>query len=230
MKHIIFHPPKDEQKTIEIRASQLNSFINPSPYEFTNLDNKVETMNLWDRYHSIVQYTMLMWIDKWVDIAMRHQKELEILSPFVREKEYRWFMDWWMEQIIEIASQYKCNYIEEKRQCIIDFSWYQVNLSWTSDADCDNIEYKWKNYWVIIDIKSSWSKWSQDKANEERQKYYYVFLKCMNEWLDWCKFSYHIYTKQRRVQHQTFDYYITKEEAESVLKWDLKFYLMSLSE
>ena len=230
MKHIVFHPPKEEQKIIEIRASQLNSFLNPSPYEFTSLDNKVETMNLGDRYHSIAQYTMLMWQEKGVEIAMRHMEELERLAPFVRIKEYEWFMNWWMEQLIEYASEYKCNYIEEKRQCIIDFSGYVVNLSWTSDADCDNIEYNGGQYGVMIDIKSAWSKWKEEKAAEERQKYYYTYLKCVNEWLDWCKFSYHIYTKQRRVQHQVFDFYITKEEAEKVTKTDLKYYLMSLGE
>jgi len=34
--------------------------MNPSPYEFKDMDNKVEVMNLGDRYHSISQSTMLM--------------------------------------------------------------------------------------------------------------------------------------------------------------------------
>ena len=77
----------------------------------------------------------------------------------------------------------------------------------------------------MIDIKSAWSKWSQDKADSERQKYYYAFLKCELEWLEEVKFNYFILTKQKKVQLQWFEYTITKEEARNILKSDLKHYI-----
>jgi hypothetical protein len=217
----------------------LNQYLNPSPYEFKDMDNKVECMWLGDRFHSCLQATMLMWRDKWLRTANRHIKELENMMPFTREKEVEFFIRWWAHQLVDYVCEefrdpmtdvnsdwFVCEYVEEKRQIIIDFSWYKINFSWTSDADLASIMYEWQERWHMKDIKSAWSKWSQEKADSERQKYYYVFLKCILEWLPWCRFDYDIYTKQKKVQHQSFTYYITKEEAEKVLKQDLKLFIL----
>jgi hypothetical protein len=44
MKHIIFAEPKEQQVELELRSSMLNQYLNPSPYEFKDMDNKVECM------------------------------------------------------------------------------------------------------------------------------------------------------------------------------------------
>lgn len=228
MKHVVFVPAKETQIEIELRGSSLNWFMNPSPYEFPNVNAKAEVMNLWDRYHFIVQATMLMWEEHGKKIAQKHIDELKNLWPFHYEDQYRWFIWWGAMQLVELSKWYTCEYIEEKRQTLIDFSWYKINFSWTSDADGETITRDdWTKRWTMVDIKSSKWKWNETKADEERQKYYYTFLKCWNEWLDWCKFSYHVYTKQKKIQHQVFDYYITIEEAQQVLKQDLKMYILS---
>lgn len=246
MKHIVFTEPKEKQVEIELRCSMLNQYLNPSPFEFKDMDNKVECMNLWDRYHSVYQATILLWKDKWIKCYERHVRELKNMMPFIREKEMQWFMEWGM-QIIEHACErfndptnqleknedkLYCECVEEKRQIIIDFSWYKINMSWTSDADCGNLpidknDVDWvEERWHMIDIKSAWSKWTQEKADEERQKYYYTYLKCILEWLPWCRFDYHILTKQKKIQFQEFTYFITLEEAEKVLKQDLKLFIL----
>lgn len=227
MKHLVFHPPKKEQILIEQRCSALNVFTNPMDFERPNHDMKAETMTMWDRIHDIVQYTMMMWEEKWLEVVEQHIKELKTLWPYHYEDQYRWFTTWSAYQYVELAKQYTCQKIEQKRTAIIDFSWYQVYFSWSSDAEDKNIDVWWDTYGQIVDIKSSRAKWKQEQADNERQKYYYTLLKCFYEWLDWCKFSYNIYTKQKTVQHQVFEYLISYEEAFNVTKNDLKFYIMS---
>lgn len=236
MKHIVFAPLKENYETIHIRSSELNSYVNPSPYWFPNEDSRAECMNLWDRIHDIVQYTMLMWEDKWHQIADKHIKELEFLWPFEREKEFRWFTKA-AHNYVELSKHKRCSYIECKRQIIIEYSWYLIIFSWQSDADDDEV-LNYDSYRMdrgceidtIIDIKSAWSKRDDTKANLERQKYYYSWLKWVYSWNENdIRFRYDIYTKQATPQAQEFEFIIPFKTAEMYLKNDLRAFLTAKS-
>ena len=216
MKHITFIPLKEEYEDVSIRCSELNSYLNPSPYEFTNSDSRAECMSMGDMIHDISQYTMLMWEDKWHECAEEHIKEVRNNMPYVREKEYEWFM-WAAHQYVELVKHLRCDKIEQKRTVIIEYSWYKVTFTWTSDCDV---------VWGMYDIKSAWSKWKEDKALEERQKYYYSFLRNARQWTqEDTRFKYIILTKQKKPQIQEFDFVIPYSEAEMYVRQDLKTFL-----
>lgn len=217
MKHIVFVPLKEEYEDVSIRSSELNSYLNPSPYEFTNTDSRAECMSIGDYIHEISQYTMLMWEDKWHECADKHIAEVSANWPYERAKEYEWFL-WAAHQYVELVKHLRCSYIEQKRTTIIEYSWYKVTFSWTSDCDID--------MYTMYDIKSAWSKWSEDKAKSERQKYYYAWLKNVRQWTENdTNFKYVILTKQKKPQIQEFDFVIPFKEAEKYVKADLKVYL-----
>ena len=153
MKHIIFVPLKEEYEDVSVRSSELNSYLNPSPYEFTNTDSRAECMSVGDMIHEIAQYTMLMWEDKWHECVDKHIAEVKANWPYEREKEYEWFL-WAAHQYVELVKHLRCSYIEQKRTTIIEYSWYKVTFSWTSDCDID--------MYTMYDIKSAWSKWSDE--------------------------------------------------------------------
>lgn len=239
MKIIEFAPLKEEAEDIQVRCSSLNSYLNPVMYTAKTLWAWMESTNLWDRIHNIVQMTMLFnqikdqewnwyWDTMWYIIADKHKAEVIDSKPWFRENEMKWFAEW-AEQYADLVKWESCEAIETKRSCIIQFSWFQIEFSWTSDLDYSNFEQDGKKWWWMDDIKSSTGKWSQEKADEARQKYYYTWLKCISEGLEWCKFRYMILTRQKKAQKQIFEYYITKEEAEKVLYDDLKIYLTDLA-
>lgn len=216
MKHIVFAPLKEEFETIRLRSSEINSFLNPSPFAFTSFDSEIECFWYGDILHTIYQHTMLWWYDKWMIVANDYMNIIKNNWPYIREKEYRWIENA-IPSIVMEASKYTCDTIEQKLSVIIDYSWYQVWFSWTSDAQSD---------YTIIDIKSSSGKWTQDKADEQRQKYYYAWLYNVARWTERnVKFAYHVVTKQKTPQFQIFEYDIEFSKADEYVRNDLKLYL-----
>lgn len=214
MKHIIFAPLKEEYVDISIRASELNSYMNPSPYEFTDSDSRAECMREGDIIHNIAQYSMLMWKDKWVQCASDMLEQINNMWDYVRTKEYE-RLKWAIHEYADLVEWKTCDYIEQKRQVIIEYSWYKVTFSWTSDAELGSN--------IIIDLKSAWSKRKQEKADSERQKYYYAWLKNVARGTeDTIEFRYYILTKQKKPQFQEFIYHIDFKTAERYVKNDLK--------
>lgn len=216
MKRIIFSPLKEDYKLIQVRSSQLNNFFNESQYKFTSTDAHIEVMLLWDKIHDIVQYTMLMWEEKWHERAEMHIKEVENMWPFVKDSEWRWFIKS-AHQYVELSKQYTVDCIEQKRQLLIEYSWYLVWFSGQTDWEL------WFN--IGRDIKSSAKKRDDERAYLEKQKYYYTRLKCLFEWWEYLDYYYDIYTKQLKPQHQSFHFHITMDNAEQVVKNDLRVFL-----
>ena len=214
-------------KEISIRASELNWYLNPSMFHSKTLGKWLEVTNLWDRIHMMVQMAMLVSEEAWREETRRNVEEINRWTPWYRETEMKWFT-WAAQSYIDLLPRkedksllYKARNIETKRVVIINYMWYAIWFSWTADIDLYN---EW-NKWTMIDVKTSWGKWKQEWADEQRQKYYYTYLKCMIEWLEWCTFKYWVLTRQKNPQFQEFEYYITKEEAEQVLKDDLTLFI-----
>lgn len=243
MKIVTFAPLKDIVKDIYIRCSSLNSALNPAMYEAKTLWAGMESTDLGDRIHNIIQVAKTQWWAKALKVAERHKAQILDNQPWFRENEMKWFADnaeqyipfaydeEITKEIAEMWADENCTGIETKRCIIIEYSGYRIALSWTSDLDYENeVREDGSVWWWMDDIKSSTGKWSQEKADEQRQKYYYTFLKCAAENLDWCRFRYMVVTRQKKAQKQIFEYYITKEEAEKVLKDDLRIYLTMLSQ
>lgn len=217
MKKTIFIPLKEDYEEISIRASELNSYVNPCQFEQKNMESQAETFSLWDRVHDIAQYTMLMWLEKWLECAQKHREEVINCMPYIRFKEYEWFL-WAADQYAHLVCNMKLDYIETKRTSIIEYSWYNVYFTWTSDWE------EWRT--TMIDIKSAWSKWNEEKALSERQKYYYSWLKNTSRWTqDDILFKYIVLTKQKKPQLQVFEFVVPFVEAETYMKSDLKSYL-----
>lgn len=224
----VFWDLKEWYKEIELRSSMLNSFLNPSPFEFTNTNSKAECMSIWDSVHHIMQNTMLVWIESWLFLAKECRHILQCMSPHER-KEMKFIIDN-LEEYANIAERFTrenwmIDAMETKYQTMIECSWYLVNFSGTMDAVICNNEP------VIIDIKTSWSKRDQYKADWQRQKYYYAYLyNAVRKQNLPIKFIYLVVTKQKKVQVQQFEYIISFEDAERITKADMRTYLTHITD
>lgn len=219
MKIIEWSPYSDTNKDMNIRCSELNWYFNPMMYAPKTLGHWLEAANLWDRIHDVMQHTLLINKERWYKVADRHIAQVNDSTPRFREKEMRWFAEGaynYVDMCADVAEC--CDTIETKRVVIISYKWFNIGFSGTSDLDYENIS-EWVGW--MDDIKSCSSKRQQEKADEQRQKYYYTWLKCVTEWLDSCKFRYVIATRQKKPQLQIFEYMITKEEAEAIVKDDI---------
>lgn len=221
---------RDDYEEIDLRWSMLNAFMNPSPFSFPSSQSKDECMIIWDAVHHIIQNTLLVWIDSWYNMCKEQSIILQNLKPWVREKEL-----WWVvSNLYEYANIAHNNIIplygnmdamETKYQLQIECSWYLVNFSWTMDL----IKYNYQWIPLIIDIKTSWSKWNNSKHDEQRQQMYYAYLyNAVRKTQDNIRFVYLVVTKQKKVQYQIMEKIITYEEAKKVLMDDIKIYLTNL--
>lgn len=220
-------PLKEDFETISVRCSELNAFVNPSPFAFTSEESRAETMLIWHSVHHIMQNTMLVWIDSWNTMAMNVRSILVNAQPYKRDKEMAWVCENLYTYAIlanEFAERYgKIDAMEVHNEMMLECSWYLVNFSGTMDG----VIFQWREWMpVIVDIKTAWAKRKQEKADEERQKYYYAYIYNVCRWTrEDIKFVYLVVTKQKKVQQQIFEYTIPYDDAEFFVTRDLKFFL-----
>jgi hypothetical protein len=221
----VFWELKPDYQEIDIRSSMLNADINPSPFSFTNTNSKAECLWVWDMVHHIMQNTMLIGLDSWYNIANECKLLLSNMQPYERNELK--FVESNLFEYAHIAQQFTDEYwmidaMETKYQTMIECSWYLVTFSWT--MDCVIFDKDWAP--IIIDIKTSWSKRDDFKAESQRQKYYYAYLyNTVRRQRKPIKFIYLVVTKQKKIQKQIFEFEITYEEAERITKADLRSYL-----
>ena len=235
MKRLVFRPLKEEHQVIELSATQLQRELFPSPYTQDDPILMHETFTHWDRVESIVQETM-----RWN--SQSEAKELwykradyisSIIDPDLyktTEKKKDWiFFKEWARKYVDLTIEHWIHEIDRdamnfRNKIEIECSWYLVIFTWEWDA------VKHKEAWW--DVKTAWSKRSDEKYATMRQRYYYplmdLFMNFWDEHNEVMWFQYRVYRKLKNPKLDIYTDLVTYQQCREILKKDLFIYLKTL--
>lgn len=227
-----FIPLKEDYKTIIVSVTEIEKALVPAPSFVQELEpkKKANTYRVWNLVENIVFANINQWADaaqRQIEIArsMMNPDRMKYYSSWgVEDKQFKWLYDG-LEQLIPLSKEYEAigmYDIRSLRSAVeIDYSGYKVILTWEIDWGMD-----WN---MLFDCKTA-----KKKRNEEEKRqlgcyqwrFYPWFQFLQHPDIDKIAFSYLIFTKQKKIQHQNITHIITRDEAENFVREKLYDYLL----
>lgn len=234
MLYYCFSPLKEDYKTIIVSVTEIEKALVPAPSFVTELEPKKRANTYW--VWNLVENIVFARINQWVEAA-QHQIEIarEMMNPermkyysssWVEDRQFSWLYDW-LEQLIPLAEKYEAigmYDIRNLRSAVeVDFSWYKIILTWEIDRGI--------NWSMLFDCKTAKKK--RDEAEKWQfgcfqWRFYPWFQFLQHPDIDSIAFSYLVFTKQKKIQHQNITHIITRDEAENFVKEKLYDYLLGV--
>lgn len=228
-----YYPLKEDYKTIIVSVTEIEKALVPTPSFVWELEPKKKANTFW--VGSLIEDIVWARIQYWQEAAMKqieicrkmmNPERMRYYSPsWVEDKQFRRVYDW-LEQIAESAWQYEALWLYDVRSlrsmAEIDFSWFKVILSGEIDF--------WFDGQALFDCKSSKKKRWNDKYELGcfQGRFYPWFQFLMHPEIEDISFSYLIWTKQAKPQHQNITNIITRKEADDFVKDKLYQYLLKV--
>lgn len=232
MLYHCFSPLKPNYKTIIVSVTEIEKALVPTPSFVWELEPKKKANTYW--VWNLVEDIVFARINNWVESAqhqiqiarsMMNKERMRYFSPsWVEDKQFSWLYDG-LEQLITLAEPYEAigKYdIRNLRSAVeIDRSWFKIILTWEIDWGID-----WE---MLFDCKTS-----KKLRNETEKRDFWCFQWRFYPWFQFLQhpeivdisFTYLVFTKQKKIQHQCITRYITREEAEQFVKEKLYDYLV----
>lgn len=227
-----FAPLKEDYKTIIVSVTEIEKALVPAPSFVTELEPKKKANTYW--VWNLVENIVFARINQWVEAA-QHQIEIarQMMNPermryysasWVEDKQFQWLYDW-LEQLIPLAEKYEAigmYDIRNLRSAVeVDFSWYKIILTGEIDRGV--------NWSMLFDCKTAKKKRDEKEKREGaafQGRFYPWFQFLQHPDIDSIAFSYLVFTKQKKIQHQNITHIITRDEAENFVKEKLYDYLL----
>lgn len=236
MLYYQFAPLKDDYKTIIVSVTEIEKALVPTPPFVQELEPKKKANTYW--IGNLVENIVFARINQWVEAA-QHQIEIarSMMNPErmkyysssgVLDSQFLWLYDW-LEQLIPLAEQYEAIWmydIRNLRSAVeVDFSGYKIIL--TGEID-------WGINWsMLFDCKTAKKKWNETEKRDfwcYQWRFYPWFQFLQHPDIDVIAFSYLVFTKQKKIQHQNITHIISRDEAEQFVKEKLYDYLVWVHE
>ena len=236
MLYYQFAPLKEDYKTIIVSVTEIEKALVPTPPFVGELEPKKKANTYW--VWNLVENIVFARINQWVDAA-QHQIEIarSMMNPermkyfsssWDEDKQFQRLYDW-LEQLIPLAEQYEAigmYDIRNLRSAVeIDFSGYKIIL--TGEIDW------WMDWSMLFDCKTAKKKWNGTEKRElwcYQWRFYPWFQFLQHPEIDAISFSYLVFTKQKKIQHQNITHIIKRDEAEQFVKEKLYDYLVWVHE
>lgn len=231
MLYHCFHPLKEDYETIILSVTELEKALNPTP-DFMQIKDKKKMANtFWvgNLVEDIVFRNIQYWEEettKQIELVRRmmNKERMKYYSPsWEEDKQFQFLYDW-LEQLIPLTETYKMPWaynIRNLRSAVeIDFSWYKVILTGEIDWGID-----WE---MLFDCKTAKAKWKEDEKWETwcyQARFYSWFQFLAHPDINLIPFSYLVFTKQKKIQHQCITKLMEREECEKFVKEKLIEYL-----
>ena len=231
-----FAPLKEDYKTIIVSVTEIEKALVPTPPFVGELEPKKKANTYW--IWNLVENIVFARINQWVDAA---QHQIEIARSMMNPERMKYFSSsWdedkqfqrlynWLEQLIPLAEQYEAigmYDIRNLRSAVeIDFSGYKIIL--TGEIDW------WMDWSMLFDCKTAKKKWNETEKRElwcYQWRFYPWFQFLQHPEIDVISFSYLVFTKQKKIQHQNITHIIKRDEAEQFVKEKLYEYLVWVHE
>lgn len=231
-----FAPLKEDYKTIIVSVTEIEKALVPTPPFVGELEPKKKANTYW--VWNLVENIVFARINQWVDAA-QHQIEIarSMMNPermkyfsssWDEDKQFQRLYDW-LEQLIPLAEQYEAigmYDIRNLRSAVeIDFSGYKIIL--TGEIDW------WMDWSMLFDCKTAKKKWNETEKRElwcYQWRFYPRFQFLQHPEIDAISFSYLVFTKQKKIQHQNITHIVKRDEAEQFVKEKLYDYLVWVHE
>lgn len=231
-----FAPLKDDYKTIIVSVTEIEKALVPTPPFVGELEPKKKANTYW--VWNLVENIVFARINQGVDAA-QHQIEIarSMMNPermkyfsssWEEDKQFRWLYDW-LEQLIPLSEQYEAigmYDIRNLRSAVeVDFSGYKIIL--TGEIDW------WMDWTMLFDCKTAKKKWNETEKRDfwcYQWRFYPWFQFLQHPDIDAIAFSYLVFTKQKKIQHQNITHIIKRDEAEQFVKEKLYDYLVWVHE
>lgn len=200
--------------SLELRATQLESFV-LNPYR-PEQDNTVqqETMSIWDIMHSYIQHLMM-----WNDYLDYHQIKLNtITNREIDLREYRDLALNWLPYFSVIEQAFKFKVVSK---------YFETFVQWTLDAYWAEFDYDSHNNMAIdtnlmYDLKFSWKRRAKQRVITAKQKIYYTYFTALT-FDDWSEkqFNYAIFTtKEKKPRLIIENFILNPRECEQIFLED----------
>lgn len=234
MLYYQFAPLKEDYKTIIVSVTEIEKALVPTPSFVQELEPKKKANTYW--VWNLVENIVFARINQWVEAA-QHQIEIarSMMNPErmkyysssgVEDKQFQRLYDW-LEQLIPLAEQYEAIWLYDIRSLRsaveVDYSWFKIILTWEIDWGMDwNALFDCKTAKKKRDEGEKWGEWCF------QWRFYPWFQFLQHPEIDSIAFSYLVFTKQKKIQHQNITHIITREEAEAFVKDKLYDYLLGV--
>lgn len=227
-----FAPLKENYETIIVSVTEIEKALVPTPAFVNELEPKKKANTYW--VWNLVENIVFARINQWVEAAQQQIKiarslmnpeRMRYFSPsWDEDKQFIWLYDW-LEQLLALSEPYEnigLYNIRNLRSAVeVDFSWYKVILSWEIDWGMD-----WE---MLFDCKTAKKKWNEVEKWDFgcfQWRFYPWFQFLAHPELDEIPFTYLVFTKQKKIQHQCITHYVKREEAEEFVRQKLYDYLL----
>lgn len=232
MLYHCFAPLKEEYKTIIVSVTEIEKALVPAPAFVWELEPKKKANTYW--VWNLVEDIVFANINQWAEAA-QHQIEIarQMMNPermkyysasWVEDKQFQRLYDW-LEQLIPLSAEYRMPWaydVRSLRSAVeVDYSWYKVVLTWEIDW--------WIDGEMLFDCKTAKKKRNEAEKRElwcYQGRFYPWFQFLQHPDIDKIAFTYLVFTKQKKIQHQAIAHIITRDEAESFVKDKLYQYLL----
>lgn len=231
-----FAPLKDDYKTIIVSVTEIEKALVPTPPFVQELEPKKKANTYW--IWNLVENIVFARINQWVEAA---QHQIEIARSMMNPERMKYYSSSgvldsqflrlydWLEQLIPLAEQYEAIWmydIRNLRSAVeVDFSGYKIIL--TGEID-------WGINWsMLFDCKTAKKKWNETEKRDfwcYQWRFYPWFQFLQHPDIDAIAFSYLVFTKQKKIQHQNITHIISRDEAEQFVKEKLYDYLVWVHE
>ena len=227
-----FAPLKEDYKTIIVSVTEIEKALTPTPSFVTELapKKKANTYRMGNLIENIIFANINQGEEaarKEIEICRRmmNPERMRYYSPsWVEDKQFQRLYDW-LDQLIPLSKQYEAiglYDIRNLRSAVeVDFSWYKVILTGEIDWWMDGV--------ALFDCKTAKKKRDEKEKRElecYQGRFYPWFQFLAHPEVDTISFSYLVFTKQKKIQHQNITHFVTKEEAEEFVKDKLYNYLL----
>lgn len=232
MQYFQFAPLKEDYKTIIVSVTEIEKALVPTPSFVQELEPKKKANTYW--VWNLVEDIVFARINQGVEAA-QHQIEIarKMMNPErmkyystsgVEDKQFTFLYEW-LEQLITLAAPYEARWkydIRNLRSAVeVDFSWFKVILTGEIDWGIDGE--------MLFDCKTSKTPWKEDEKRDfgcYQWRFYPWFQFLQHPELENIAFSYLVFTKQKKMQHQCITRIITRQEAEDFVRDRLYQYLL----
>lgn len=231
MLHKELRPLKENYETIVLSVTEIEKALCPSPFVCTDIKKSSNIFWAGSLVEQIVWATISKWRAFWIeqcDIIRRYmdKESMRYYSPKgTEDKQFQYLYDW-LEQIVEHVRPFEAQYdLRNYRMlCELDCSSYKVILSWELDW--------WMDWIAIWDCKTASKKWEENRWEAWcfQWRFYPFMMFLAHPEISEIMFTYWVFSKQRTIQFQRLEHYITREEAEKFVKEKIFEYLKMLKE
>lgn len=233
LKRIVFWKLKPNYKTIILRCTTIERFVNPPEFEVSNPVRMEDIFTMGSLVHEICHAIALgqdyspskKHLEVLRDTPQDYDDE-EMFKVIGKRKKEAWWILWNIQRYKDILfdndiiGNYKWH--EQTMRIEIECSWYLVILQGTFDFEHTNGE--------LWDYKTSAVLYTEEMVAKKRQKNYYTVLyNVFNDSYMDRYFNYLCLTKHKKAQSCVIKTHCDYEDSLSILKADLKSYLTYLA-